>query len=458
MDTQDAVLDIGNEMLVNEGGKIDLRLFTASFDLKNHPLLKLKSRFCAKYFAVLEHFVRECVADNVYVNQRLDVFRRALLGKTVPIKLNDRNKNRMIRSILNSRLKPWLKQYSYLLFCDIALILVDECLLQSVYAKMKEHLTNQEMMDELKDALLSDKEFKLYAKYTKNIAGQYYANRMFWRQMEKRFMVTANMSAGKSTLVNALVGKTVSGMKSEAFTAGIHYIYDKPFEDGRSSEWDGILTMEANDETLTKYDIRNETGTVFVSTYFSTLAKKGGYRFCLIDTPGVNSAVNYEHGRLTIRSLKEESYDGLIYVFNAARLGTEDEYRYLKLVAETVPKEKVVFVLNKLDGFRQSEDCIAVSIERIRKDLVSLGYNNPIICPVSAYCGLLVKKCLNGTALSEDEQDLFKLFSRKLCKAEYDLSRYYPLVENIDSSVDSQLLLISMQCGLYGLESILMEV
>ena len=213
------------------------------------------------------------------------------------------------------------------------------------------------------------------------------------------------MSAGKSTLINALVGKVISCMKSEASTAAIHYIYDKPFEDGRSSEWDGILTMDADNKTLMDYDMCNSTGEIYVATYFSTFVSRAKHRFCFIDTPGVNSAINRAHGKLTRKALREESYDKLIYVFNANQLGTVEEFRHLKFIAKNVSKGKVIFVLNKLDNFNSKDDSIEESIEGVRKDLFALGYENPIICPISAYFALLVKKRLIGEALSEDEQD-----------------------------------------------------
>ncbi|HEY8420109.1 MAG TPA: hypothetical protein VIL05_00005 [Thermoclostridium sp.] len=42
-------------------------------------------------------------------------------------------------------------------------------------------------------------------------------------------LVSATMSAGKSTLINALIGKTVNRTMNDACTAKLHFIFDKAF-------------------------------------------------------------------------------------------------------------------------------------------------------------------------------------------------------------------------------------
>ena len=59
-------------------------------------------------------------------------------------------------------------------------------------------------------------------------------------------------------------------------------------------------------------------------------------RVCLIDTPGVNSAINRNHGRITKKALTNEKFDKVIYVLNANKLGTEEEMAYLKWFVNNV--------------------------------------------------------------------------------------------------------------------------
>lgn len=61
--------------------------------------------------------------------------------------------------------------------------------------------------------------------------------------------------------------------------------------------------------------------------------------------------------------------------------------------------EKVIFVLNKLDEFRIAYDDIFMSINNVKKDLIIMGFENPVICPISAYFALLIKMKANDMNL-----------------------------------------------------------
>lgn len=436
---------------------VKTRLFTASFDLRNHPMIKSNEKIRVKYLAVLEYFVNQSTPDSLFINARLEEYKKALLRDATPLAITDANKNRIIKDLINNTFKPWIRKYRYLLFCDLALILTDEVLVCKSLDILKSYLSanRYKLLCDLNDALFRDKQFNVCKSFIQSRIHQHRVNHLFTEQEESRYIITGNMSAGKSTLINALVGKIVSCMKSEASTTSIHYIYDKPFEDYRSSKWDGVLTLDASHKTLMDYDERNLTYKIYVATHFSRISRKGKRRYCFIDTPGVNSAINSEHGKLTRKALKEENYNKLVYILNANRLGTDEELKHLKFVMENVSKDKMIFVLNKLDDFKTKDDSIATSIGGVRKDLLALGYENPTICPISAYFSLLVKKRLIGEALSEDEQDSFELFVKKFNRTDYDLSRFYPPGIGSVDGIDGELAEIAMKCGLYGLESIL---
>ena len=146
-------------------------------------------------------------------------------------------------------------------------------------------------------------------------------------------------------------------------------------------------------------------------------------------------------------------YDTLIYILNANKLGTDEENEHLQWVSKNVPKEKVVFVLNKLDDFNSTDDSIEESIDGVKNDLLTIGYEKPQICPLSAYFAFLIKLKANGGRMTEDEKDVYNLYVKKFSRAEYDLSKY---VNGVHSNADdSELTQMSKKCGLYGLEQIL---
>ncbi|MFR3752261.1 MAG: hypothetical protein ACLTW9_07855 [Enterocloster sp.] len=79
------------------------------------------------------------------------------------------------------------------------------------------------------------------------------------------------------------------------------------------------------------------------------------------------------------------------YVISPTNLGTDAEIRHLKWVSENVDQNKVVFILNKLDDYRSESDNISESMTALRNDLTKLGFTAPVICPISAYFGYLLK-------------------------------------------------------------------
>ena len=82
-----------------------------------------------------------------------------------------------------------------------------------------------------------------------------------------------------------------------------------------------------------------------------------------------------------------------------------------------------------------------------------MGFDNPIICPISAYFAMLIKMKVNGYEMTEDEEDEYLYYLKKFNKSVYDFSKYYNNV-NEDAN-DSEIVAMSKKCGLFGLEKIL---
>ena len=157
------------------------------------------------------------------------------------------------------------------------------------------------------DAALGDKEawhevfeskaingYKRYLKVVKD-------NIFFLRKYPYNILITATMSAGKSTLINTLVGKNVCRMQNMACTSKIHTIISKPFEDGVTSEYDHDLLMDATKEDLFTNNEENLSSKISVGTYFNSAL--GGQRIIMYDSPGVNSSENDEHREISHKML-----------------------------------------------------------------------------------------------------------------------------------------------------------
>ena len=277
-------------------------------------------------------------------------------------------------------------------------------------------------------------------------------NRAFLKKPEKRIMITANMSAGKSTLLNALVGKKVNKMQNDTCTAKIHYLYNKAGEDGFSYELDHALELNASLHTLMEDNQNNEQLQIYVGTRFRSLQEPGA-RVCFIDTPGVNSSQNADHRAITDRAIADEKVDWLIYLLNGENIGTDDDIRHLTGVAEAY-HGKVIFLVNKLDSFKKDTDSVADTLRKVRGDLTKAGFTDPRVYPLSAYGGYLAKMELFGEELTDDERDDMEFRMRKLSRKEFRYDTYYEVPSpEIDETNAAECLL--RHSGILALEKML---
>lgn len=438
----------------------NMRGFILSHALERHPVKTEKTEYKLKYLSVLEYFIKKYSPSDNIAQGMFENYKTAFIGDANSLGVCEKNTKKMLKTIMAGKFdfKNFkLFTYRYCFLCDIFIMNAfdDDAKAKTMLCEINSFFNNrhQKRFDQLWSALYEN---------NNNLNGFdligfqidcWRKNKAFTDLPELRVLITANMSAGKSTLINALVGKGVNKTMNDACTAKIHYIYDKAFEDNYTHEWDYEYNLNADKKALMEDDERNTSDKVSVATYFNLLANKTS-RLCIIDTPGVNSATNKEHSELTKKYLSFEQYDSLVYVVNAENAGTDDDYKYLSFIGDNVDKDKIIFVLNKLDNFKKTEDSIAESINNLKNDLVKLGFENPTICPVSSYTGLLAKKALNGEVLSNDEADDYSLLCKKFSKPMYDLTKFYNNLEVTNDMPEQNVL---SKCGLFGLEQILLQ-
>ena len=145
-------------------------------------------------------------------------------------------------------------------------------------------------------------------------------------------------------------------------------------------------------------------GSIAIAAYF-TGTEAINNSWCIIDTPGVNAALYKNHSKIARQAIRNKAMTDFLYVISPTNLGTDAEIRHLKWVSENVDQNKVVFILNKLDDYRSESDNISESMTALRNDLTKLGFTAPVICPISAYFGYLLKLKLTHQPFTEDEQD-----------------------------------------------------
>ena len=218
-------------------------------------------------------------------------------------------------------------------------------------------------------------------------------------------MITANMSAGKSTFINALTGKHVCRSQNMACTSKIHTIVNKVFEDGVSYEYDHDLVLTAGTEELMNDNEENTSDKIIVATKFDgSLCEE---RLQVNDSPGVNFNGAPEHKEITERMLQEQNYDLLIYIMNATQLGTTDEATHLKRVQQLAGKIPILFVINKMDAVNAEEENVLALLQEQWAFLQENGFVHPAICPVSSKAAFLVKRFAVGNLSRSEERELY---------------------------------------------------
>lgn len=230
--------------------------------------------------------------------------------------------------------------------------------------------------------------------------------------------VIATMSAGKSTLINALLNYKLMPSKQEACTAIITEIKDNDEEkficDVYNANNEKIksnieLTPEVM-KTLNEYSDENDnekkvskvcaTGNIpFVTAEDTSLV--------LIDTPGPNNANNDEHGNTTWNMLNHTDSSLILYVLNAGQHQTTDNNEFMKKVSEEMnkggkqAKERFIFVVNKLDDFDEEEDDIDETLENIKQKLCDFKIVDANVFPASALLALNLRRTMKGEDLGQ---------------------------------------------------------
>lgn len=228
----------------------------------------------------------------------------------------------------------------------------------------------------------------------------------------KRILVVGTMSAGKSTLVNALVGADIAKVKTSVCTTDISYIYNNPFCDGiiyfdeKSIEYDS--TLHLNDIALPNKAVR-----------FSNALSS--HPLVIIDTPGVDYAYDESHKEITLDAINRKDYDVLLCVINASYYERNGENEIIDhIINQNI--EKVIFIFNQLDRFKSNKDSIEESLNLFRALLKSKKCNANII-PLSAKTVNLLIQEQNNTLDELDALEL-ALLKKKFKTGFYDLGKY----------------------------------
>lgn len=239
--------------------------------------------------------------------------------------------------------------------------------------------------------------------------------------------IIGTMSAGKSTLINALLGRKLMPAQNGACTDKITEILDNDNDQFHALVYDADnqvleeyhdLTYEIMVELNKKENVRGirAEGDIPFLTADDTALK-------LIDTPGTNNSENRKHRNTTYRALENSSNSLVIYILNSTQLETDDDNMLLNYVAEQIRKggkrvrDRFLFVINKIDAVNPDEgENPQKMMQAVVEYLARHGIENPQIFPCSAIAALVLEtelKDVQFDTLSREEKKALSASAKK---------------------------------------------
>ena len=229
--------------------------------------------------------------------------------------------------------------------------------------------------------------------------------------------VVATMSSGKSTLINAMLGRELLPARNEATTATLAKIHDEDGADhfkGKSYDKDRKELASCDPLTLENMNELNdhpETSVIEIHGDIVGIESKD-LQLVLTDTPGPNNSRTDEHKEHTYSLLKADYKPMILYVLNGTQLETNDDNSLLKDVAKAMnsggrqAQERFIFVLNKADEFdpAKGED-VPKKVADVKAYLEKHNIHDARVFPVAARMAKVIRQYQNKQPLTETEED-----------------------------------------------------
>ncbi|WP_294160546.1 dynamin family protein [uncultured Selenomonas sp.] len=242
----------------------------------------------------------------------------------------------------------------------------------------------------------------------------------FQKRRPLRVLVTGLMSAGKSTFLNALLGRKILPMQNLACTSKIHALVNKPYEDGYIYEDDCVLVLDAGERELFADDPQNAND--FTSVGLAFHGGLAGERVVLYDSPGVNASTHEAHRDITAQFLAAGGADVILYVMNFTQLMTDDDAAHARFVCQNIKGKNILFVVNKVDEIK-TEESLEKTMGNATRFLEGIGFPQPLVCPVSADAAFFEKCVMAGESMDVLDQMKYIVYQKKL--ASLQLASYY---------------------------------
>lgn len=267
----------------------------------------------------------------------------------------------------------------------------------------------------------------------------------FLQKPLKKVLVVATMSAGKSTLINALIGNRINKVASTVCTNKIRLVYNKLSNEGAMLECAGRRYVYTDNHKIAQHDsVEN------ACVHFQSILSNE--HLCLIDTPGVNFNGDHSHGEMTRNAVKANDYDILLFVSNGTQFLTNDEATFLEYVIKTC-KRKIIFCLNQSDRFNSDDDSIYETLNIWKTTLIKNGIHKPNIVTISAQWALLLRLEQQMLELTKSDRTELRYLKDDIGDSFYHFDQYCS--NKVDERNSGNLLI---HTGILNLESVIKTI
>ena len=261
--------------------------------------------------------------------------------------------------------------------------------------------------------------------------------------------VVATMSAGKSTLINAMLCDKLMPSKQEACTAIITRLKDNDNDTWQAEVYNKENCLIETHEALNYQTMERLNGDESVSMIKAVgnipFVTAEDVSLVLVDTPGPNNARDPEHKKVQSKFLGTSSKSLVLYIMEGT-FGSEDDDNLLKRVAESMSvggkqsKDRFLFVVNKMDDRRKEDGDTQQMLNRVREYLSKHGIENPNLFPAAALPALNIRLIEKGVELDEDTMDETEVKVKKLNRNEqFYLENYATLPGSVSGKIKDEL-------------------
>ena len=264
--------------------------------------------------------------------------------------------------------------------------------------------------------------------------------------------VVATMSAGKSTLINAMLGAKLMPSKQEACTAIITKIKDtKGSHKWKAQVYGKDGNLLATCDNLTYQDMEEFNSNKDVSTILAEgdipFVSSKEVSLVLIDTPGAYNSTDPEHESIKSEFLSKNSKSLVLYVTEGT-FSSDDNNDLLERVAKSMEvggkqsKDRFIFVINKIDGRGKEDGDLSQTLDEVRDHLKRHGIENPNLFPAAALPALNIRLLESGADLDDDAIDETEMKVRKFNREtnkDFHLEQYASLPASVRKNIQNKL-------------------